>query len=573
MQSSTPGRQYVLIVILILAAVPYFLRLGASSLWDSNEAFYAETPREMIESGDYINPSFNYQPRFNKPPLCYWVVAGLYNLFGVSESVERLSIALAAIVLIGTAYGLGRYAFSTQAGLLAAIGLAASPRFLMFSRRIMIDVYLAMFMALALLLFMIAERHGERRRLYLVAMYGSIALGVLTKGPVAALLPALAIFIYLAVHKRLNAIRGLMLPAGIAIVTIIVFPWYLAVYAEHGWPYIQTFLFSDNLSRYAGRAWGPSRGPLFYVGVIAGDFFPWSVFLPVAVWFEVRKRLRRKSKGSRSEPEPQVMSKAASPVTASDWQDRQAALLMIWIGVIAVFFSLSRSKEDLYVLPIYPAAAALVGALLARWSSGERSLGISVRIATVMLAVVLIIAGSAALYLFGSGRAGYQLRGAAAIGSLALLTGLIAIASLAVRKKMMGVLATAVGIVTLNWVFVLWTLPDFERYKPVRAVCELLRSKSPDALIGYYKLASPSMTFYLQRAIFEYYDPEQLRTALSSEKATYCLLTAVEYESMDQELKARTHVLARRPIFQVKLRSILDRFELPQVFLVSNKAE
>ena len=92
MDISRHRARIALLSVLALAVAPYFVGLGASSLWDSNEAFYAETPREMIESGDLINPSFNYQPRFNKPPLSYWVVAASYKLFGVSEAVERLSV-------------------------------------------------------------------------------------------------------------------------------------------------------------------------------------------------------------------------------------------------------------------------------------------------------------------------------------------------------------------------------------------------------------------------------------------------------------------------------------------------
>lgn len=573
MQSLLSGRRLILIVILTLAAAPYFMRLGASSLWDSNEAFYAETPREMIESGDYINPSFNYQPRFNKPPLCYWVVAGFYKLFGVFESIERLAIALAALVMIATAYWLGRCALSQEAGLMAAIGLAASPRFLMFSRRIMIDVYLAMFMALALLLFMLAERRPERRRSYLVAMYVAIGLGVLTKGPVAALLPALAILIYLAVYRRLREIRSLMLPAGVVVVALIALPWYLAVYAEHGWLYIQTFILRDNLSRFAQRAWGPSRGPLFYLGVIGGDFFPWSLFLPAAFWFEARQRLGRDRSASRSQLVEPVSSEAAYPSTTKSAKDRHAVLLIIWISVIVVFFSLSKSKEDLYILPIYPAAAALVGTVFARWSTGARLLDAPVRITTSILAVILLIGGSIALYLFGSGAGVYELCGGTAIGAIAVSAGLIAIASLAVKQKFLAVLAVVSGVVVSNWVFVLWTLPDFERYKPVRAFCEPLRSKPPGALVGYYKLSLPSMTFYLQRPIFEYYEAEEFRTAFSSGKEVYCVMTEVDYESLEQELRARTYVLARRPIFQVKLKGILERAELPQVLLVSNKAE
>jgi 4-amino-4-deoxy-L-arabinose transferase-like glycosyltransferase len=568
MESSLSGRRLVLIVILTLAAAPYFMRLGASSLWDSNEAFYAETPREMIESGDYLNPSFNYQPRFNKPPLCYWVVVVFYKVFGVSEAAERLAIALAALVMIATAYGLGRCAFSVEAALLAGIGLAAAPRFLMFSRRIMIDVYLAMFMALALLLFILSERQPKRRRLYLIAMYAAIGLGVLTKGPVAALLPAFAFLIYLAVYRRLKQIRDLMLPTGVAIIGLIVLPWYLAVYAQHGWEYIQTFILKDNLSRYAQQAWGPSRGPLFYIGVIAGDFFPWSLFVVPALWCEARYGLGFARGSSRKESGPPI-KEANNPAFLAE---PHTALLIIWIAVIVVFFSLSKSKEDLYILPIYPAAAAIVGKLLARWLTEKDSSSryVAVRAAALLLGAGLVVVGAGVLYLFRTGAQAYQLSGATAIGSIALAGGLLAIAAAAAKKRLAAVLGSVVTVIVFNWVFVLWALPDFERYKPVRALCELISSRPPDALAGYYRLASPSMTFYLRRPIFEYYSREEIDSALGSGKYVYCVMTASDYDSLKPQLGVPTYVLASRPMFQVKLKGLLDKVELPQVVLISN---
>ena len=571
MESSLSGRRFVLIVILALAAAPYFMRLGASSLWDSNEAFYAETPREMIESGDYINPSFNYQPRFNKPPLCYWVVVVFYKIFGVSEAAERLAIALAALVMIATAYGLGRCAFSVEAGLLAGIGLAAAPRFMMFSRRIMIDVYLAMFMALALLLFILSERQPKRRRLYRIAMYAAIGLGVLTKGPVAALLPAFAFLIYLAVYRRRKQIRDLMLPTGVAIIGLIVLPWYFAVYAQHGWGHIQTFILKDNLSRYVQQAWGPSRGLLFYIGVIAGDYFPWSLFVVPALWCEARDRLGF-TRGSSRKQSATSIEDAASPAATQPTVDPHTALLVIWIIVIVVFFSLSKSKEDLYILPIYPAVAALVGKLLARWLTEKDSSRrhVLVRAAALILGAVLAVVGVGVLYLFGSGAQAYELSGATAIGSIALAGGLLASAAAAAKKSLAAVLGSVVAVIVFNWVFVLWTLPDFERYKPVRALCELISSGPPDALAGYYRLASPSMTFYLRRPIFEYYSREEIDSALGSGKNVYCVMTAADYDSLKPQLGLPTYVLATRPMFQVKLKGLLDKVELPQVVLISN---
>jgi hypothetical protein len=119
---------------------------------------------------------------------------------------------------------------------------------------------------------------------------------------------------------------------------------------------------------------------------------------------------------------------------------------------------------------------------------------------------------------------------------------------------------------------VLRTLPDFERYKPVRSVCEAISSEaSPDAQVGYYKTAYPSMAFYLRRPIFEYYDPVEIETAFTSGKEVFCLMTASDYATIKERLPAQTRVLASHPIFQVKLRSILDRVELPRVVLISNK--
>src|SRR6266550_6646405 len=108
MKGARLSRKAVLIALLVAAAIPYFVNLGVSSIWDANEAFYAQTPREMIETSDYVNPSFNFQLRYNKPVLSYWEVAASYRLFGVSEWAERLPIAIGGVVLVATAFGLGQ---------------------------------------------------------------------------------------------------------------------------------------------------------------------------------------------------------------------------------------------------------------------------------------------------------------------------------------------------------------------------------------------------------------------------------------------------------------------------------
>src|SRR5256885_733595 len=102
------SRTTVLLLLLLAASLPYGLNLGVSSIWDANEAFYAQTPREMLAANDLVNPSFNFQLRYNKPVFSYWEVAAAYGMFGVSERSERLPIALGGLVLLATAFGLGQ---------------------------------------------------------------------------------------------------------------------------------------------------------------------------------------------------------------------------------------------------------------------------------------------------------------------------------------------------------------------------------------------------------------------------------------------------------------------------------
>ena len=157
-------RSTVFAVLLALAIVPYFIDLGGSAIWDANEAFYVETPRQMMERGDYITPSFNDEPRINKPVLSYWIVAAFYHVFGVSVGVERLTIALGAMVIIVCGAVLGRIsayqlgAAGRGAALLAALGLASLPRLLMLGRRIFIDVWITAFTSLTLVFFALSER-------------------------------------------------------------------------------------------------------------------------------------------------------------------------------------------------------------------------------------------------------------------------------------------------------------------------------------------------------------------------------------------------------------------------------
>jgi 4-amino-4-deoxy-L-arabinose transferase-like glycosyltransferase len=556
-------RSTALAVLLAVAIVPYFLDLGGSAIWDANEAFYVETPREMIEQRDYVTPTFNYEPRLNKPVLSYWIVAGFYHVFGVSVAVQRVPIALAALILILTACCLARAActsestglgpppadgaaIATEAALWAGFGLAVTPRLLMFARRIFIDVYISMFFGLTLLFFLLAERRPERRRTFLILMYVAAGLGTLTKGPVAIVLPALAFGIYLLVHGELRRLGSMLLPAGALIVLAIVGPWYVALYLRHGWAPMTEFIFGENVARYtAGVGVDSERGPLFYLPVLISDSFPWSMFLGAAAvsWWSARRA------GAAKEPAQRIRM-----------------LLGIWVVVFVAFFSASAAKQDLYIFPIAPAVAALAGVTIASGLTGV------VRWTSVAIGAIIAFAGVGVLHLFGPGASVYALRGALLMGVTAVAGGLFAAAAAATNRVRASLFVIAITFIVLDWVFVLRVLPDFERYKPVPGFAQTLapRMKPDDALITYAE-ALPSLVFYLRRHIDQYFLPDEVFERFRESRGVYAIMSAENYAQLAPRIKVRTCIIDRRPTFDVKLKNMLNRDSLPELLLITNR--
>jgi 4-amino-4-deoxy-L-arabinose transferase-like glycosyltransferase len=571
LQRSLPSTIYhlpsaALLAALAAALVLFFVDLGGSSIWDANEAFYVETPREMMERGDYVLPTFNYELRVNKPVLSYWIVAGFYHLFGVSVAVQRIPIAIGGVLLVVVAYFLGWLAFSRQpdvpdyeserratsherratsnerrqaAGLWAALGFAASPRLVMFSRRIFIDIYITLFMAATLLFFALAERYPQRRRLFLVLMYVSVGLGVLTKGPVAAALPGLVFLIYLLVHRELRRAAEMMIPAGIAIVLAIVAPWYVALgQRPNGWDHIKSFFIGENLGRFAeGVGVDQDRGLAFYPGVLFSDGFPWAFLLVAAfaLWWRAGAR------------------------------DRIQTLLFLWIGVIVAFFSFSEAKQDLYIYPVMPAVAALGGIAIVSAAPGIRWL-------SALIGFLFAAAGAGILYVFQASDNFYDLDGIDVFAMLALAGGLTAIILALIGRWREGLVALLAAGVVANWVFVLQVLPGFEKYKPVPRLTQFLEPRiQPDDVIAHYSVALPSMVYYLRRHIDVTYDRGRFVEIMRQDKRVFAILWTQEYESLRNEFGVPTCAIHQTPSFNIKLGAVLRREPLPQLVVISNR--
>jgi 4-amino-4-deoxy-L-arabinose transferase-like glycosyltransferase len=532
--------------VLLAAALPvFFIGLGANSIWDANEAFYVETPRQMVETGDFINPSFGGEPRFNKPVLSYWLVAAAYSVLGESVAVERLVIALAAMGVLGGTVLIGLALGGRSTGILAALLLATAPRFVFFSRRILIDLLITLFMTLTVAAFALAERYPARRRALLILMYVAIGLGVLSKGPVALVLPAGVFVIWLLTERRLGDARDLMVLPGAAIVIAIVIPWYAAIYAQHGWEYIRLFFIDENLGRFQ-EPFTTARGFAFFIPILLADILlPWAPLIVVPLIYAWRR-----------------LSPQEDPAGPT------RRLLWCWVVVIVVAFSFSASKQDLYILPVFPAAAALVAdSLLATgWGAASRSM----RLTLMLIALLCVIFAGVLMEWFADGY--YAIAAAPALAGLLAVTGLLAAGSIWRWQMVAGVLTLACGFTFFNYLFVARVLPDFERLKPVPPLAAIINAQAgPDDVLASYNMDLPSMVYYTRRPVTRVGDLGQALRLFEDPRPVWMLMSSTEWESV-QALVPGACVVGRRPNFAAKASDIMKRQPPMDVVLVTERS-
>lgn len=357
---SAPVKVGHLLFIVGLACLLFLVRLNAVGLTDRDEGRNAEAGREMFESGDWITPTFNYEPRFIKPAMLYWLMSGSYWLFGINEFAARFPSALFGVALITLQY---LFLARTRGATIAWVGalmLLLNIEVIALGRQALTDMVLMFFTTLATYSFWLGFHGASSRRGWLMVSYAAMACGTLVKGPPGFLVPLLAIIPYLAVTKQWRRFWAEGLPlGGLAIFLALALPWYAAMLALHGARYSAQAQ-EHTLSRYLNPFYGWGGTPLFYVPVLLFGFFPWSGFLAVALSDRYRQWRERRRALARQERD-------GEPRTAEPDLELFAAL---WCVAVFVFFSLGATRLPHYIGPLYPAAAVVTACY---WDRARRS--------------------------------------------------------------------------------------------------------------------------------------------------------------------------------------------------------
>jgi len=364
-------------LVLLGALLLYLPALGAVDLWAPDEPRYAQVAEELrAGAGHRVLLHLDGAPYAQKPPLYFWLAALAGAPGGrVSEAAARLPSALAGVACVWLTLALGRSLLGGRTGVVAAALLLALPSFARLARRAQLDVLLACLELLALASYARGVGLATPRRRDLAWMHASLGLAALVKGPVALLVPGLALVAHRVWERRPRPLRALAPPACLLLSLGPGLVW-LAASAVLAPPGFLDAALGDNLLGRFFLGTSHARPLLYYLHQLPVDFLPWTLLWPaVAV---VGRRVLAEPASRRAEA----------------WR-----LLLCWLGAALLFFSLSAGKRGLYLVPVLPALALLcadaVCTLLparGRRPLWERALAFALLACSVAIAVALPIA-------------------------------------------------------------------------------------------------------------------------------------------------------------------------------------
>jgi len=344
-------------ILVILAAVCFavlwFANLQYRDLFQTDEGRYAEIPREMVVSGDWVTPRLDGLLYFEKPVLQYWTTAVVYELFGQSNWTSRLWTALTGFLGVLMTAWAGVRLFGGRSGWCAALLLAASMYYVIMGHFNTLDMGVSFFMCMSVFAFLFAMRAGDRneisaRRGWMYLAWIAAALGMLSKGLEAVVLPGLTFIIYTTITRDWKRWKQLHIYGGIILFIVIAAPWYVLVslrnpsFAYHFFIYEHFYRFLTPDAHRPGEWW-------YFIPVLLFGLLPW--------WPQFARSIVSLFQHSHIQTQPA--------------QFNHRLFLWTWCVVVFLFFSFSSSKLASYILPIIPALALLVGYELAQMRRGD----------------------------------------------------------------------------------------------------------------------------------------------------------------------------------------------------------
>jgi 4-amino-4-deoxy-L-arabinose transferase-like glycosyltransferase len=343
----------------------------------ADEQRNAEVAREMMVSGAWLVPTFNGVDFLDKPVFYYKAVALSLSAFGNTETAARLPNVGFGLVLLAMVHGFCRRVYgSPRVAWLATLVVATMPLYFALARIVIFDMALACFVCGAIFAGYLAEEtEGRSRRNWYLLAAAATGLATLVKGPVGFLVPLLVGLVFHPLAGRRGAWRRIFAPLNLLVFFGLTLPWFVGLCRAKP-DFLHYGLVEESFNRFTSAQTFQRGKPFYYfLLIMAGTFFPWSLLVPTAL------------------------------VTA--WQERRTGhrvdlLALVWTVLVVGFFSISQSKQAVYILSV----TVPCGLLAARMADGAltdprgRPAG-RLRVATGVLAALCLVMLGAVLWALG----------------------------------------------------------------------------------------------------------------------------------------------------------------------------
>ncbi len=336
---------WFLAALAILIFASFFLGLGSAPLFDVDEGAFSEATREMMISKNYLTTWLNGAPRFDKPILIYWLQLASVRLFGLNEFAFRLPSALGGTVWAASIFLFARKEIGNRQAFFAAAMMVLSLQVMVIAKAAIADGVLNCFLAISM--FGLFQHYKTGSNKALLFAFAAAGFGMLTKGPIAVIIPFAVTFLFSLQERSLKTwFRMFFNPAGIFLFLAIALPWYWLEYRDQGMAFIEGFFFKHNISRFNSSFEGHSGSLFYYVPVIILGLMPFT-----GLFFTVLFNLKT------------LLS------------DRLNRFLLFWFAFVFLFFSLSGTKLPHYMIYGYTPLFILMARAL-RMSRHPKSLAI-----------------------------------------------------------------------------------------------------------------------------------------------------------------------------------------------------
>ena len=507
-----------LLGLFVISLIILGFQVSNSGLAHPNELLYADAARGMYERGDWLTPYFNGEPRLNKPILFYWFILIAYHVLGPSLFAARLCAVLCGAVGVVFLYLTARALFDRATGWFAAAIALTTWGYALYARYAMTDMALTMWMTAAMYCFARLQSGSQTsppaaaQRYWGLAFYLVLGLGFSTKGPVA-LLPLLIAAVYLLWTRQGRLARQLSCSWGWLILVAVAAPWYVLMYIRHPDVLLQV-THMEVVARSAGQL-SDAEPAWYYIPLLFGYFFPWSMLLPAAL---VAYRWRRPGAATNAE-----------------------RLVLCWLGLLFVIFSLIRGKNPQYILPAFMPLAIIVGHAFAHYCTNRAPAPRSLRLSVYALCALLMVCA-----LVGAVFISLLLR---QLGSPWLYGHVVILASgagalfwaLRRHRYRVGFAALATSQLLVWLLFLGHSLPQFD-YDPGAYFANAIQRHSEAAdRVGSMRIEPKALLFFLQRPVAKIVNVEQARDFLQSPGRAFVVMRQADFPHLSE--------IAQRPLY------------------------